>query len=391
MNKLAIIITHPIQYYAPMFQKLTARKKIELKVFYTWPQAIEGFQDPDFGKEIKWDIPLLEDYHWEAVKNVSKKPSSKHWRGIICPDLNRRLEVYDPDAILVYGWKLYSHFRAMRYFKGKKPVWFFGDSTLLDERPGIRKVARRLWLKFVYRYVDTAFYVGINNKRYFQAHRLKENQLVLLSHVIDNERFEDNEERQYEEKASKWRLDIGYSADDIVVLFAGKFVSKKNPQILIDSIKKLHNSTMPQLHLLMVGNGPLETKLKQMAKDDPFIQFLPFQNQSKMPIIYRLANVFCLPSTGPGESWGLAVNESMVCGRTPIVSDKVGSFSDLIRNGITGYVFKTGDVQNLSDKIELATQNNSFLDMGINAKKLIKNWNYNIVCDALEQTLLHNK
>ena len=76
MNKLAIIITHPIQYYAPMFQKLTARKKIELKVFYTWPQAIEGFQDPDFGKEIKWDIPLLEDYHWEAVKNVSKNPNS---------------------------------------------------------------------------------------------------------------------------------------------------------------------------------------------------------------------------------------------------------------------------------------------------------------------------
>jgi len=36
MKKLAIITTHPIQYYAPIFKLLSERKKIEICVFYTW-------------------------------------------------------------------------------------------------------------------------------------------------------------------------------------------------------------------------------------------------------------------------------------------------------------------------------------------------------------------
>ncbi|MEQ8681936.1 MAG: glycosyltransferase family 1 protein, partial [Cyclobacteriaceae bacterium] len=60
--RLAIVTTHPVQYYAPFFQMLSSRGKVDLKVFYTWPQAIEGFNDPDFGKKVSWDIPLLDGY-----------------------------------------------------------------------------------------------------------------------------------------------------------------------------------------------------------------------------------------------------------------------------------------------------------------------------------------
>lgn len=62
MKKLVIVITHPIQYYAPLFQLLAEVKNLELKVFYTWSQAKEKVKDKTFGKEIKWDIPLLEGY-----------------------------------------------------------------------------------------------------------------------------------------------------------------------------------------------------------------------------------------------------------------------------------------------------------------------------------------
>jgi hypothetical protein len=130
VKKLAIITTHPIQYNAPFFKLLAERGKVWLKVFYTWPQAIEGFDDPDFGKKIKWDIPLLEGYDWEAVENVSTKPSSKYWKGIDCPTLIDRVNEFQPDAVMVYGWNFKSHFKAMRHFKGTIPVWFFGDSTL---------------------------------------------------------------------------------------------------------------------------------------------------------------------------------------------------------------------------------------------------------------------
>ena len=83
MKKLAIITTHPIQYNAPFFKLLTERGKVKPKVFYTWPQAIEGFEDKDFGKSIQWDIPLLEGYEWEGVENISGNPNSKSWNGIV--------------------------------------------------------------------------------------------------------------------------------------------------------------------------------------------------------------------------------------------------------------------------------------------------------------------
>ncbi len=62
-----------------------------------------------------------------------------------------------------------------------------------------------------------------------------------------------------------------------------------------------------------------------------------------MPILYRLGNVFCLPSKGPGETWGLAVNEAMASSRPVIVSNKVGCAADLVSEGANGYLFNYND------------------------------------------------
>ena len=154
MKKLAIIITHPIQYYSPLFKLISDRNRIKIKVFYTWEQSKEKVFDKKFGKEIKWDIPLLEGYDYTFIKNIAKNPGSGQFKGVINPSLTKEIENWKADAILVYGWNHQSHFKAMRYFKGKIPVYFRGDSTLLDEKKGVKTILRRIWLKFVYRYID---------------------------------------------------------------------------------------------------------------------------------------------------------------------------------------------------------------------------------------------
>ena len=147
---------------------------IEVKVFYTWSQAKEKVKDKTFGKEIQWDIPLLNGYDYEFIENVSKNPGSNQWNGIENPELISKIEEFHPGAILVFGWNMKSHFKVMKYFKGKVPIWFRGDSTLLDETKGLKTLARRLVLKYVYNNIDKAFYVGRESKKYFLAHGLKE-------------------------------------------------------------------------------------------------------------------------------------------------------------------------------------------------------------------------
>ncbi|MEN8120721.1 MAG: glycosyltransferase family 4 protein [Bacteroidota bacterium] len=382
MKKLAIITTHPIQYNAPLFKLISERGKIEIKVFYTWEQSKERVYDEKFGREIKWDIPLLEGYDYTFVKNISKTPGSAKFYGIINPTLIQEIEEWQANAILVFGWNHHSHFRAMRYFKKNTPVFFRGDSTLLDEQKGIKEILRRIWLSFVYRFIDRAFYVGSNNKQYYLKHGIKEKQLVFAPHSIDNERYKDNNS-QYSDKAKDWRKKLGYAESDMVILFIGKFEQKKDPLLLIEAAKQLSH-----YKFLFVGNGELENNLKEQAMDLKNVQFLPFQNQSQMPVVYRLGNIFVLPSKGPHETWGLAVNEAMACGNAILVSDKVGCALDLVKNGENGYIFGSRDVIDLQDKIGLLE--NKYLEFGKVSVNIIKEWNFVKIVEELESSFLEN-
>ncbi len=349
MKKLAIISSHPIQYHAPLFALLAKEDKIDLKVFYTWGvDSIKEKYDPDFQQNIKWDIPLLEGYQYQFLDNTSNDPGSHHFKGIINPDLNQEIEKWGADVVWVWGWAFDSHLKALRYFKGKKEVWFRGDSTLIDEPKGfsVKKTIRRVLLTWVYRHVDKAFYVGTHNKAYFLKHGLKEKQLVYAPHAIDNDRFADPT-GEFANHAKKWRKELGISEDQQVILFAGKFETKKNPFFLINLAKELPSN---EYKIVFVGSGPLERDLKKQATEN-FI-FLGFQNQKMMPIVYRLADVFVLPSQGPGETWGLAINEAMACGIPVIAADKCGGAIDLIdtSNGIV--IHKTTEFKYLTQWIK---------------------------------------
>jgi len=384
MKRLAIVSTHPIQYNAPWFQLLAERGHIELKVFYTWSQSKISVTDKVFGKEIKWDIPLLEGYSYEFIENVSKQPGSHHFFGIDCPELINKLKHFQPDAILFFGWNFKSHLKAMRYFNGKTPVWFRGDSTLLDEKGDFKATLRRLILTKVYKYVDKAFYVGEANKAYFIKHGLKDNQLVLAPHAIDNNRFSGDKTKSYEADALNWRKELGYNADDIVILFVGKLETKKQPDFLMDAFTASSDKISNSLQLLIVGDGPLESTLKAHPRSN--VKFMPFQNQTKMPLVYRLGDILCLPSKGPGETWGLAVNESMASGRPVIVSDKVGCFQDLVSDATSGFVFKFDSIEDLKE-ILVNLHKFSLNQMGKIAKEKIQDYNFLSIVKAIETNL----
>ena len=385
MKQLAIITTHPIQYYAPVFKLLHQRQQINIKVFYTWGEDAVKKYDPGFNKEIEWDIPLLDGYPFEWVVNIALQPGSHHFNGIINPDLNEQIKQLNPDAILVLGWAYNSHLKAMRYFKNKIPVYFRGDSTLLDEQKGIRAVLRTIYLKWVYRHVDHAFYVGTNNKAYFKKYGLRENQLSFAPHAIDNERF--GIDRSVE--AMDLRNSLGLSPTDLLILFAGKFEEKKNPLLLIDAVLQLE---MMNCHLLFVGNGVLETELKKKVQQADNIHFKDVQNQTYMPVIYQACDLFCLPSKGPGETWGLAVNEAMACGKAILASDKVGCAIDLIKDNDNGAIFASGDINDLKQKLKTLIKSPEELrGYGVNSLNRIKDWNFTNIAVAIESKLLNEK
>ena len=384
-KRLAIITTHPIQYNAPLFKLLAERKKIAVKVFYTFSQSQNGGQyDSGFGKIIRWDIPLLEGYEYEFINNIAQKPGTYHFGGINNPTLNLRVEAWEPDAILIYGWSFKSHLECMRKFNKKIPIIFRGDSNLIDERGSFKKIIRKIFLKWIYSHVDYALYVGTLNKLYYLNNGLKEEQLFFAPHAIDNERFNKNEQL-LQQKAILLRKEIGISEEDTVFLFAGKLEPKKNPRLLIKAFQKIGRKA----YLVIVGNGVLEAELKEQYKATN-IMFRDFQNQSEMPLIYRLGDVFVLPSSGPGETWGLAINEAMATSRPVIVSDKCGCAVDLVKNGKNGYIFKSNNETDLTVKMLLMLDKKRLKEMGEQSKHIIQDWSIENVCSSIENIMLIN-
>lgn len=372
-KKLAIVTTHPIQYYAPIFRLLG--NKLTVKVFYTAGADFGNRLDKGFRKKISWDIPLLDGYEYQFLTNIAPDPGTHHFNGIVNTDAISALTNYQPDALLIFGWANHSHLKILRHFKGKVPIFFRGDSTLLDVKKGLKNISRFLFLSWVYRHVDVAFYPGQANKRYCLKFGIKEKNLVFAPHAIDNKRF--GEDR--DDEVLSFRSVLKLANTDILILFAGKLEPKKNPLLLFNAFAQLD---LPNTYLLFVGNGVLETELKEMKQQiyttnlASRIHLMDFQNQSMMPVVYQSADLFCLPSKGPGETWGLAVNEAMAAGKAILVSDKVGCAEDLVTTDC-GMVFHSEAIEDLKQKLlALTTSRDKLVKMGKNSKKKIQNWSF---------------
>lgn len=380
--RLAILSTHPIQYYAPLFRAVAQGDALDVHVFYEWEGAAGGAHDPGFDADVTWDIPLLEGYPHTFMRNSSSDPGTHHFRGIVNPNLVAAIRNYQPDALLIFGWNYWSHLKALWTFSGEIPIFFRGDSTLLDESPGVRKWLRRAWLSWVYRHVDVALYVGSNNRAYFKAHGLSDEQLRWVPHAVDNRRFAEPPS-DAEVNATAWRQELGIPPDAPTVVFAGKFYKKKAPDLLLEAFLLLDASCC---HLLFAGNGRMEQVLRKKAASAGNVHFLGFQNQSKMPTVYRLGDVVVVPSRS--ETWGLAVNEAMACSRAVIASTRVGCAPDLIEPGENGFVFEADNPQDLARRLQQVVENRDRARaMGRASRQRIRDWSIDAAAQRLEEAV----
>jgi glycosyltransferase involved in cell wall biosynthesis len=349
--RLAIVVSHPTQYYSPWFRWLATRAGVNLRVFYLWDYGVSPTRDPRFQTTVQWDVDLISGYESEFVPNRSARPGAESFRGFDNPQLTARLAGWRPDAVLLFGYAWLSHLRVIGWARRRGiPVIFRGDSHLLGRpAPGL---FRRLVLGVLFRQFHAVAAVGAANRRYFEAFSVPASRIFLVPHAVDDSRFDPaNPDVVREAAALRTRLGIGPATR--VVLFAGKFTPAKQPAELLGAFLELQP---PHAALVFVGDGPEKERLHAMASAarPGTVHFLPFANQSEMPARYLLADIFVLPSRGLYETWGLAVNEAMHLGVPCLVSDRVGCHEDLVTDGETGWIFRAEEPGHLRAKLAAA-------------------------------------
>ena len=325
-TKLTYLVSHPIQYQAPLLRQINKDKNISLRVVFEKKPKSNRFYDIEFRRQIKWDVKLTGGYYHVTLS-----------------DTELSAEIKNTDILWVHGWNSFNKVKALRIAKKlDMPVFMRGENSEISmpDGVGLRGWIKRRYINWVFSHCYAFLSIGAGNKNYYLNRGILDSQIFHMPYAVDNNFFKKGAKRA-EPNREKLRETLGLAADKKVVLFAGKFLPRKKPDLLIAAMKELYTSqTKPAL--IFVGTGKMEKKLKRLA---PEAVFLGFMNQTELPPLYDLADVFVLPSER--EPWGLAVNEAMACGTSVIVSDQVGCGTDLLDESC-GRIFPAGDRDTLA-------------------------------------------
>jgi glycosyltransferase involved in cell wall biosynthesis len=368
--RVAIVTTHPIQYQAPWFRALAVHPELDLEVFFCHRATPRQQADAGFGVEFDWDMPLLEGYRHRFLKNVASDPSGGHFRGLDTPEIRDIISEQHFDAVINCGWHRKSYWQSIRAcWKTGTPVMVRSDSHLHTERSALKEAVKLPAYRMFIPRMDACLAVGRWAREYFLHYGARGDRIFLVPHAIDEPWFRQNAERLAPcrpQLRAGWKL----PDDDVVFLWAGKFIPKKRP---LDFLRALDTSarTGARVRGLMVGDGPLRAQSESFVRErDVPVTFAGFLNQSEIVKSYVAADTLVLPSDG-GETWGLVVNEAMVCGRPCIVSDKVGCGPDLVTPE-TGAIHPLGDTARLAELMsEFAADRNRLRARGEAAARKI--------------------
>ncbi len=331
--KLLYALPHPVQYQSPLVRYLVAAG-LDLEVVYARDEQV--FFDPEFNREVAWDLPLREGYASTVLEGGGDRAS-------LSQALVAQARRIGAQAIWAHGWSQPMDLAAWEVAaRLRLPLLIRGDSTL----PGRRGSALRRWLhRQIYtrrfRRVAACLAVGSWNADFYRAYGVPDERIFQVPYAVDNAFFQRRAAEARPHRA-ELRRKLGLSDDLPVVLFCGKLIAKKDAATLIRALAQ------ESAQLLVVGDGDLRPQLEALAAEllPGRACFAGFRNQSELPALYDLADLFVIPSTY--EPFGLVVNEVMNAGKPILASDRVGCWPDLVRPGVNGDVFPAGDAAALA-------------------------------------------
>jgi glycosyltransferase involved in cell wall biosynthesis len=372
--RLAALLTHPIQYFAPLFRTLAAQPGLQLTVYYGSRRGTVPLVDPGFGKAYAWDIPLLEGYRYKFLPGLFRETDHTTLSRQLNPSIVNEITPRHFDALWVHGYTGNTCWLAIltALMKGV-PVLMRGDSHLRRDPPSAAKqYAKYLALRALFSRLAGFLYIGTLNRAYYQHYGVPERRLFWCPYTVDNAFFRRHAEAlgpQRRELRARW----GIHDDRPVILFAGRLIGVKQPLLLLEAYRRVRQRR--PCALLMAGDGPLrgevEAEIRRSAVPD--VRITGFLNQTEIPRAYAAADLLALPARA--ESWGLVVNEAMSFSLPIVVSDRVGCGPDLVRRGVNGEVFEHNSVDALEAVLErFVSQPERLPELGRASLERIQQW-----------------
>src|SRR5215469_4732049 len=169
--RVAYLVTHPIQYQAPLLRLISAQSDIDLTVFFQSDMSLRAYDDRGFGRTVKWDVPLIAGYRHEFLPGIWRHDAVSAQRPINW-GFGSRLTRARFDALWVHGYARWINWTAMLCAKARGLAVLVRDEATLfsAERSSVRRHAKRAFFSVLSNVADAFLAIGRANRDYYLAH-----------------------------------------------------------------------------------------------------------------------------------------------------------------------------------------------------------------------------
>ena len=243
---------------------------------------------------------------------------------------------------------------AMKNIKGKKILSIHGVfSNQINDLHG--KTLANISRKYEKNALKWADAITVISKEAFDYYTNLGYNVFQVPNAIDISSLETNVDKRYSKQ----------------VIFAGRLSHEKG----IDSLISISQKLTDDIHLIILGAGPEEEKIKDLVKNHKNIHFFGYQNKNQTISLIRGSDILIHPSLYEGIS--STILESMAC-KTAIIASDVGGNRELIENNQNGIIIESHNIDSFVEQIINLFDNEQLRQLLVdNALKTIEKYNWN--------------
>ena len=331
-KKLGVLITHPIQYFQPVFEELSKNSEVNTKVFFGCKAGMKEYYDEEFEKFISWNSSPTSGFKSQFITNGANLSGLRGiagcWRGI---QASQEIIKWGADNVLIFAYTPAFITAATLWLKifGQKSLILRADATDgAFRRNKFKILARNILLPAYYSLFDLVIPIGSESEEHYKRKGVperKRRKALFSSNVY----FFENRIREIR-KLKPMSLDEKKRKQTIS--YIGKLSRRKGVLTLLSAIKSMSKEEIMRIKMVIVGSGELYENIKNQLKEVQELEYeiIGFVNQQEIVEYYAKSDTVVVPSID-GETWGLVVNEALQCGCRVIATDKVGASRDILQ------------------------------------------------------------
>jgi glycosyltransferase involved in cell wall biosynthesis len=382
--RLAVFNTQPPHLYFGGVEKriIETTKRLQTQIDITvYSGTKAGFKDPVTIDGVNY-VPcystdrLFPLDNWFFNRSLSKKASAID------------ADVYEAHAASGYGL-----LKSLKEQGVKKPFVHTVHGVLADEydqarKSGYQSLRGRIANFFMHRLAEwegetarnATLVVTVSSyslEKIKRFYGIDESKVRVVPNGVDPRKFKPLEDLA----AAKRQFGLG---DEPCVLFVGSLIPRKGLPFLVKAAEKIvkeHGETK----FMIVGEGPLKSWLLgavEAAGLSGNFKFLGNVKEEVLAAVYNCADLLVLPSIQEGQ--GIVLLEAEASGK-PVVAFDVGGVNEAVRSGETGFLVKSGNIDELADAVmRLLSEKNLRQKMGVNGRKFVlENYTWDICVDKM--------